>query len=101
MYLLALLCVLQFSWFNTPRTIIIINLMFILWKLIQSYWYKIFPPIPLKLLFTSRNLSLGINLYYYFNVKSLLHWTPRRQAFAFSGGPLYFPFKGLLENAPL
>ena len=29
-------------------------------------------------------------------------WTPRRQAFAFSGGPLYFfPFKGLLDNATL
>ena len=75
--------------------------MFILWKLIQSYWYKIFSPIPLKLLFTSRNLSLGINLYYYFNVKSLIHWTPRHQAFAFSGGPLYFSLqRSFRERSP-
>ena len=65
--------------------------MYILWKLIQSYWYKIFLPVRLKPLFTSRTFPwVYKSVYmYYFNVKSLLHWTPRRQAFAFnSGGPL-------------
>ena len=76
--------------------------MFILWKLIQSYWYKIFSPYPFK---TSLYIPEPFPWYkslLLLYVKSLIHWTPRRQAFAFSGGPLYFfPFKGLLDNATL